>query len=103
MQGIINNESYAELKMLYPDKYSAIINRVIINDLKNNISFLSKIEDRETLIDNFILLKEKYGKDNIFTDKIIEVTEKGDKVVINRVEVTDFISFILGIKYLYNI
>ena len=93
MQGIINNESYAELKMLYPDKYSAIINRVIINDLKNNISFLSKIENRETLIDNFISLKEKYGKDNIFTDKIIEVTEKGDKVVINRVEVTDFISY----------
>ena len=93
MRDIINDATFEELnknKLTKPK----IINQIIINNLKNKIEFLkpNALKDSPTLIEEFKLLQGR-NKENKFLNRIIEVNEKGNKVVINRAEITEFTSY----------
>ena len=91
MQSILNDNVMQELNQL-EDK-SKIINQIIIDNLKQEITFLNRTRSRSDLIKEFQALQERYGTDNYFLSKVLEVTEKQDKVVINRAEITEFTSY----------
>ena len=91
MQSILNDNVMQELNQL-EDK-SKIINQIIIDNLKQEIIFLNRTRSRSDLIKEFQALQERYGTDNYFLSKVLEVTEKQDKVVINRAEITEFTSY----------
>lgn len=95
MRDIINDATFEELnknKLTKPK----IINQIIINNLKNKIEFLkpNALKDGSTLIEEFKLIQARdKNKENKFLNRIIEVNEKGNKVVINRAEITEFTSY----------
>jgi hypothetical protein len=93
MQSILTIPEAVEKLNELGDKKSAAINQVIIDNLKQEISFLNLIKSQPTLIGEFKSLQEKYGTDNHFLSKVIEISDKGDKIVINRAEITDFTSY----------
>ena len=93
MRDIINDATFQELNQNKLTK-PKIINQIIINNLKNKIEFLNPnaLKDNSTLIEEFKLLQGR-NKENKFLNRIIEVNEKGNKVVINRAEITEFTSY----------
>jgi len=91
MQSIINEATLEELNKNKEIK-PKIINQIIIDNLKQQISFLNLIKDKPTLIEEFKLLQGR-NKENYFLNRVIEVSEKGDKIVINRAEITEFTSY----------
>jgi len=93
MRDIINDATFQELNQNKLTK-PKIINQIIINNLKNKIEFLNPnaLKDGSTLIEEFKLLQGR-NKENKFLNRIIEVNEKGNKVVINRAEITEFTSY----------
>ena len=70
MQSILTTPEAVKKLNELGDKKSAAINQVIVDNLKDEISFLNRIADRPTLIKEFKSLQEKYGTDNYFLSKI---------------------------------
>ena len=93
MQKIIN-ETATETLNENKDTKNKIINQIIIDNLKQNISFLNLIKDRPTLIEEFKLLQGR-NKSNKFLNRVLDVipSKDGNIVVINRAEITEFTSY----------
>jgi len=95
MQSIFSKKGRTLLDEKHRDNKSAIINQVVKNHLKQNISLLHGARDRTTLLEEFDKLK-KDNKDNFFLEKVLEVVEnaKGRKlIVINNAEINAFTNY----------
>lgn len=83
----LNTEKYLKDK-------SEIINQIIANNLRGEFSMLpSERKDQETLIKEFKELQEREKGNNYFLDNVIQVSDKGNYIVLNRAEITEFTSY----------
>jgi len=73
---------------------SEVINQVVVNNLRQQFSMLNNVRSENELIKEFELLQGR-NKDNYFLNKVIDLSERGNKkyIVLNRAEITDFTSY----------
>ena len=73
---------------------SEVINQVIVNNLRQELVMLNNVRSENELIKEFELLQER-NKDNYFLNKVIDLSERGNKkyIVLNRAEITEFTSY----------
>ena len=71
---------------------SEVINQVITNNLRGEFSMLGERKNQDVLIKEFKELQER-RKGNYFLDNVIQVSDKGNYIVLNRAEITEFTSY----------
>jgi len=71
-----------------------IVNQVIVNNIKEQFTFLNDVKSETVLVQQFQALKDS-NPDNAFLRDVIEVGErKGQKyIVMNRAKITEFTSY----------
>jgi len=92
MQEILSENGMDFLNDRYRQDKSEIINQVIANNLRQEFSMLNDVKGEAELIKEFELLQGR-NKENYFLNKVIQMSDKGGYIVLNRAEITQFTSY----------